>query len=189
VHSLARYVIGRIGFCMRQFGISLRRRRFVSSHLSPGGILSHSGSDDDSRVYLPLEDFVHLTGVHPHRSCPVEAPSGTNSSTFPTNRSALPNAEVKPVRQITRPDPTVFRQTRSVRPRVVCVRGRLNHAFHGGHVLLTAHCLSLRARFCRHESPGSLQPDRRNFLFASDAALLAPTDLPAGMSCPSVSAF
>jgi len=36
-----------------------------SAVIKPAGFF-HSGSDDDSRVYIPLEDFVRLTGVQPN---------------------------------------------------------------------------------------------------------------------------
>src|SRR5690349_3365868 len=37
----------------------------TSAVIKPAGFF-HSGSDDDSRVYIPLEDFVRLTGIQPN---------------------------------------------------------------------------------------------------------------------------
>src|SRR6478735_2687397 len=82
--------------------------------IKPAGFF-HSGSDDDSRVYIPLEDFVRLTGIQPNTALVrVEGKPQQIQNTIASLRAALPNAEVKPVRQITQAQTAVVGKTRSV---------------------------------------------------------------------------
>jgi len=75
----------------------------------------HSGADDDSRIYVSLEDFVRWTGVEPATALvridgrPQEIQDAVTRLT-----AALPNAEVKPVRQITQAQTAVIDKTRSL---------------------------------------------------------------------------
>ena len=74
-----------------------------------------SGSEDDSRVYLPLDDFVKLTGVQPSTALVrVEGRPREIQAVIARLSSALPQAEVKPVRQITEAQSAVVGKTRSV---------------------------------------------------------------------------
>src|SRR5262249_1029845 len=84
------------------------------SSIAPKAVFT-SGSDDDSRVYLPLDDFVKLTGVRPNTALVrVEGrPQEIQAATSRLN-AALPQAEVKPVRQITQAQTAVVGKTRSV---------------------------------------------------------------------------
>lgn len=75
----------------------------------------HSGSEDDSRIYIGLEQFSHLTSLPP--STAQVRITGTPTEIeqqVVTLGSALPQAEVKPVRQITEAQTAVLSRTRSV---------------------------------------------------------------------------
>ena len=55
----------------------------TSAVIKPAGFF-HSGSDDDSRVYIPLEDFVRLTGIQPNTALVrVEGRPGKFKPQFP----------------------------------------------------------------------------------------------------------
>lgn len=74
-----------------------------------------SGSEDDSRIYLPLADFEKLTGVEPNTALVrVEGPPQEIQAAIARLSSVLPQAEVKPVRQITQAQTAVVGKTRSV---------------------------------------------------------------------------
>ena len=82
-------------------------------HLTPGGTV-HTGAAEDSRVYLPMADFLAWTGVQPST---IEV--GANGSTEEVNATLqrltqmLPEAEVRPVRQIVEGEARVLGKTRS----------------------------------------------------------------------------
>src|SRR5436853_99070 len=75
----------------------------------------HSGSDDDSRIYIDPEPFRALTGISPNlaqvriEGSPVEIESQIQKLS-----AALPEAEVKPVLQITTAQAAILEKTRSV---------------------------------------------------------------------------
>ena len=74
-----------------------------------------SGSDDDSRIYLQLPDFTALTGAHPDTALVrVEGTPREIQAAIGRLASALPSAEVKPIRQITQAQTSVVSKTRSV---------------------------------------------------------------------------
>jgi len=73
-----------------------------------------TGSAEDSRVYLPLADFVAWTGVQP--STVEVAATGTPEDidgVIRQLRQAIPAAEVRPVRQIVEGEARVLGKTRS----------------------------------------------------------------------------
>jgi putative ABC transport system permease protein len=82
-------------------------------HLSPAGALQ-TGAAEDSRVYLSLGDFEAWTGVEP--STIEIAASGSPEEVgalMARLAQALPNAEVRPVRQIMEGEARVLGKTRS----------------------------------------------------------------------------
>ncbi len=82
-------------------------------HLQPAGIL-RTGADEDSRVYLPLPEFITWTGVQPSS---VEISfTGTPQEVAALAEQlgqALPQARVQPVRQIVEAEARVLGKTRS----------------------------------------------------------------------------
>lgn len=75
----------------------------------------HSGSDDDSRVYLRIEDFVAWTGVQPATALVrVEGRPQDIRETIARLSTALPGVDVQPVRQITQAQSAIVSKTRSV---------------------------------------------------------------------------
>ena len=82
-------------------------------HLSPGGILQ-TGAAEDSRIYLSLRDFEAWTQTRP--STIEVAVSGTPeevSSVLQKLSEALPEADVRPVRQIMEGEARVLGKTRA----------------------------------------------------------------------------
>ena len=81
--------------------------------LSPAGTV-HTGAGEDSRVYISMQDFQSWTGLQP-TVVEVAAYGSAEEvtsllSTFAKN---LPDAEVKPVRQVTQGEANVLSKTRS----------------------------------------------------------------------------
>ena len=75
----------------------------------------HSGSDDDSRIYVPLEDFVAWTSVQPSTALVrVEGRPQEIAQTIRLLAFTVPGGEVQPVRQITQAQTAVVGKTRSV---------------------------------------------------------------------------
>jgi putative ABC transport system permease protein len=74
-----------------------------------------SGSDDDSRVYLELADFTRLTGIEPNTALVrVDGRPQEIQEDVARLAAALPETEVKPIRQITQAQTSVLGKTRSV---------------------------------------------------------------------------
>src|SRR5207302_10795276 len=72
----------------------------TSALIKPAGFF-HCGSDDDSRVYIPLGEFVSLTGIQPNTALVrVEGRTQEIQAAIANLSAALPGIEVKPVRQI-----------------------------------------------------------------------------------------
>jgi putative ABC transport system permease protein len=145
--------------------------------IKPAGFF-HSGSDDDSRVYIPLDDFVRLTGVQPNTALVrIEGKPQDIQAAIASLRAALPQAEVKPVRQITQAQTAVVGKTRSVvlaSSAVVVVLIMLCMV-----ATFTGSVLERRKDFAVMKALGA--SDRAvNFLFASESALLAVTGSVAG---------
>lgn len=87
-----------------------------SIQVQPAAIF-HSGSDDDSRIYLPLDKFVALTGVQPNTvQLRIQAPPAEIQNVIQRLSASLPpnEAEIKPVRQITAAQTAVLSRTRSI---------------------------------------------------------------------------
>lgn len=74
-----------------------------------------SGSDDDSRIYLQLADFTSFTGMQPNTALVrIDGRPQEIRAAIDHLRSALPQAEVAPVRQITEAQTSVIGKTRSI---------------------------------------------------------------------------
>ena len=142
----------------------------TSAVIKPAGFF-HSGSDDDSRVYIPLDDFVRLTGIEPNITLVrIEGKPQDIQAAISRLTSALPNAEVMPVRQITQAQTAVVGKTRSVvlaSSAVVVILILLCMV-----ATFTGSVLERRKDFAVMKALGA--SDRAvNFLFASESALLA----------------
>lgn len=149
----------------------------TSAVIKPAGFF-HSGSDDDSRVYIPLDDFIHLTGIQPNTALVrIEGKPQDIQAAISRLTPGLPNAEVKPVRQITQVQTAVVRKTRSVvlaSSAVVVILIMLCMV-----ATFTGSVLERRKDFAVMKALGA--SDRAvNFLFASESALLALTGSVAG---------
>ena len=149
----------------------------TSAVIKPAGFF-HSGSDDDSRVYIPLEDFVRLTGIQPATALVrVEGKPHEIRDAISRLSSALPNIEVKPVRHITQAQTAVVGKTRSVvlaSSAVVVVLIMLCMV-----ATFTGSVLERRKDFAVMKALGASNRTV-NFLFASESALLALTGSVAG---------
>jgi len=145
--------------------------------IKPAGFF-HSGSDDDSRVYIPLEDFVRFTGVEPNTALVRVAGRPQEIQNAITSLSAaLPGIEVKPVRQITQAQTAVVGKTRSVvlaSSAVVVILIMLCMV-----ATFTGSVLERRKDFAVMKALGASNRTV-NFLFASESALLALTGSVAG---------
>jgi len=82
-------------------------------HLEPAGTLQ-TGAAEDSRVYLPMAEFLAWSGVQP--STVEMAANGTPdevNATIQQLANALPTADVHPIRQIVEGETRVLGKTRS----------------------------------------------------------------------------
>jgi putative ABC transport system permease protein len=142
----------------------------TSAVIKPAGFFT-SGSDDDSRVYIPLDDFVRLTGIQPNTALVrVEGKPQDIQTDISRLSAALPNVEVKPVRQITQAQTAVVGKTRSVvlaSSAVVVVLIMLCMV-----ATFTGSVLERRKDFAVMKALGASNRTV-NFLFASESALLA----------------
>ena len=74
-----------------------------------------SGSEDDSRVYMSLDDFQKLTGLQPNTvQLRIDGAPAEIERRIAQLSASLPQLEVKPVRQITVAQTTVLGKTRSI---------------------------------------------------------------------------
>ena len=151
------------------------------------GQLFHSGSEDDSRVYLPLEDFTRLTGVRANTALVrVEGKSQEIQNAIDRLRASLPDAEVQPVRRITQAQTAVVGKTRSVvlaASVVVLVLIMLCMV-----ATFTSSVLERRRDFAVMKALGA--SDRTvNFLFAGESSMLALAGAAAGYILGSGVAF
>jgi putative ABC transport system permease protein len=79
------------------------------------GAVFHSGSEDDSRIYLSREQFSALTGIAPNiAQLRIEGSPTEIEAQIQKLSAALPQAEIKPVLQITAAQAAVLGITRSV---------------------------------------------------------------------------
>jgi len=84
-----------------------------TTQLAPAGTVQ-TGSAEDSRVYLPMADFVAWTGVHPSTiEIAANGPPEDVNAVLQQLSHALPEAEVHPVRQIVEGEARVLGKTRS----------------------------------------------------------------------------
>ena len=82
-------------------------------HLEPAGTLQ-TGAAEDSRVYLPMADFLAWTGVQPSTiEVAVNGSSNEMSATIQQLTNILPAADVHPIRQIVEGETRVLGKTRS----------------------------------------------------------------------------
>ena len=144
--------------------------RSVVASIAPRAVF-HSGSDDDSRVYIPLEDFVRLTGIQPNTALVrIEGKPQQIQNAVSQLSAALPGVEVKPVRQITQAQTAVVGKTRAIvlassAAVVVLIMLCMVATF-------TGTVLERRKDFAVMKALGASNRTV-NFLFASEAALLA----------------
>lgn len=130
-----------------------------------------SGSDDDSRIYLPLETFIQLTGIQPNTALlRIDGTPPAIQSKVQELTTSLPGIEVNPVRQITAAQAALLGRTRSivlVASAVVIVLIVLCMV-----TTLTGSVLERRKDFAVMKALGA--SDRAvNILFAGEAALLS----------------
>jgi putative ABC transport system permease protein len=142
----------------------------TSAVIKPAALFT-SGSDDDSRVYIPLDDCVRLTGIQPNTALVrVEGKPREIQNAIASLRAALPNAEVKPVRQVTQAQTAVVGKTRSVvlaSSAVVVILIMLCMV-----ATFTGSVLERRKDFAVMKALGASN-QTVNFLFAAESALLA----------------
>jgi len=82
-------------------------------HVTPAGILS-TGSAEDSRVYLRLEDFARWTGLGPSTlEIAVTGSPAQIHAMIARLAAALPEAQVQPVRQMVEAEARVLDKTRA----------------------------------------------------------------------------
>lgn len=83
-------------------------------HVRPQAIFT-SGSDDDSRIYLELGEFIRLTNTEPNTALlRIDGKPREVQSELAQLTAALPQAEVKPVRQVTQAQTAIVGRTRSI---------------------------------------------------------------------------
>src|SRR5205085_5291497 len=74
-----------------------------------------SGSDEDSRIYLDLQQFEKLTGLHPDTvQLRIEGPPAEIEQQIAKLSASLPQVEVKPVRQVTSVQAAILGKTRAI---------------------------------------------------------------------------
>jgi putative ABC transport system permease protein len=146
-----------------------------------------SGSDDDSRIYVPLNMFTEWTGLQPNIALVrVEGRPREIDDTIVKLITSLPAAEVKPVRQITREQTAVVGKTRSVvlaASLVVLVMILLSIV-----ATLTSSVLERRKDFAVMKALGASNR-AVNFLFAAEASILALAGAGTGYVAGSAIAF
>lgn len=92
------------------FDLNFRGR---SIHLTAASTLT-TGAAEDSRVYLPLQDFTAWTGVQPSTiEIAANGSSAQITAILKQVAAAVPGAEVRPVRQIMEAEGRVLGKTRS----------------------------------------------------------------------------
>ena len=107
VGTRAAAVVGSRG---QTFDLSFQGR---AVHLTSTGTLS-TGAAEDSRVYLPLQDFTAWTGVQPSTiEIAANGSAPQVSAIMKQVAGAVPGAEVRPVRQIMEAEGRVLGKTRS----------------------------------------------------------------------------
>ena len=147
----------------------------------------HCGSEDDSRIYLPLADFEKLTNVQPGTVLlRIEGRPQEIQAAITLLSASLPGLEVQPVRQITQAQTAVVGKTRSVvfaASAVVVVLIMLCMV-----ATFTSSVLERRRDFAVMKALGASNR-AVNSLFAAESALLALTGAVAGYILGSGIAF
>lgn len=83
--------------------------------LSRTQVIFHSGSEDDSRIFLSLEDFQQLTGLQPNTAqLRIDGPPDEIERRIAILSASLPETDVKPVRQVVTAETAVLGKTRSI---------------------------------------------------------------------------
>src|SRR5215510_14009489 len=81
----------------------------------PIGPAFKSGSEDDSRIYLSLEDFERLTGLQPDNAqLRIDGPPAEIERQIARLSASLPELEIKPLRQVTVAQTAVLDKTRAI---------------------------------------------------------------------------
>jgi putative ABC transport system permease protein len=107
VGSRAAAVVGSQG---QRFDLRFHGRAL---HLTAAGILT-TGATEDSRVYLPLSEFTAWTGVQPSTiEIAANGSAAQVTAIMKEVTAAVPEAEVRPVRQIVEAEGRVLGKTRS----------------------------------------------------------------------------
>jgi len=79
------------------------------------GPVFKSGSEDDSRIYISLEDFERLTGLQPDNAqLRIDGPPAEIERQIATLSASLPDLEIKPLRQVTVAQTAVLDKTRAI---------------------------------------------------------------------------
>jgi putative ABC transport system permease protein len=95
----------------KPFDLSFQGRAI---RLTPAGTLQ-TGAAEDSRVYLPMDDFLAWSGVQPSTiEVAVNGSQEEVSETIIQLAAALPTADVRPVRQIMEGEARVLGKTRAM---------------------------------------------------------------------------
>jgi len=158
----------------------------IGASITPQAVF-RSGSDDDSRAYLPLDEFQRLTGLRSNTALiRIEGKPQQIQNAISQLSAGLPGVEVKPVRQITQAQTAVVGKTRSVvlassAAVVVLIMLCMVATFTGS-------VLERRKDFAVMKALGASNRTV-NFLFASEAALLALAGSAAGYVLGCVVAF
>ena len=94
----------------KPFDLTFKNR---TVHITPAGTL-RTGAAEDSRVYLSLDDFIAWTGVQPS-VVEISATGSSDEVAAAIRRlaAALPQMEIKPVRQIVEAEGRVLDKTRA----------------------------------------------------------------------------
>ena len=75
----------------------------------------HSGTDDDSRIYLSAQQFMELTSVAPGTAqLRIDGRPKEIEAAIESLSASLPQTEVKPIRQVTAAQTAVLGRTRAV---------------------------------------------------------------------------
>jgi putative ABC transport system permease protein len=82
-------------------------------HLAPAGVLK-TGAAEDSRIYISLADFQRWTNVEPSTvEVAVPGPPSEVKAVMEKLAAAIPQAEIRPVRQLVEGEARVLGKTRS----------------------------------------------------------------------------
>ncbi len=138
-------------------------------HLTPAGAL-HTGSAEDSRVYLPLADFTAWTGLGPSvLEVSATGPPPETESLLRQLAQALPETEVRPITRIAAAETRVLEKTRNAL--LAAVLAIVATSLLCMLATLTASILDRRRDFALMKALGSGQR-AANLLFATESAVL-----------------